>query len=178
MWSLNIVTMSEQFTTFKKILAILRLETWVASFQGKCERIGKTARVLPGAFILDLITRKPQWGKYCPHLITENLRSEVKWHKQSQARRLSHQHLKQGFSSKAHPLFTLHQPGWAEVPSPSEHELAKHWKVTQSIHRHKTLAATGTFECPLNILWFWGIIPFPRTSKVQAHYMPYIFQKT
>lgn len=55
---------------------------------------------------------------------------------------------------------------------------SENWKVTHSNHRHKILAATGTFECHLNILWFWRIIPFPRTSKVQAHYMPYIFQKT
>ena len=42
------------------------------------EELARRAKVGPGAFTLHLSTRKPQWGKYYPHLITKKLRSEVK----------------------------------------------------------------------------------------------------
>lgn len=93
------------------------------------------------------------------------------------ARRLSHQASNQGLSSsKAHPLSTcINQRG--QGPQPIWKWTGENWKVTHSNYRRTTFAATSTFECHLNILWFWRIIPFPRRKKVQANYMPYIFRR-
>lgn len=94
------------------------------------------------------------------------------------ARRLSYQNLNQSLSSsKAHPLSAYTNESWQRFPLYLKMNWGKNWKMTQSNHRHGTLAARDTLKCYLNILWLWRTIPFPRTSKVQAHYKPCIFSE-